>query len=141
MKKPTQNFLRLAGVLMLLLMFGALFYLSARKPPESDEITLADSETREAWLNLRGWRVDEPEITEIRMPQVWQTEAGINWLSLQNAQGLHPERYAGCDAVRYLYPVLNGANAYYCAELLLCGDVLVGAQIYDASTQLMMAVR
>lgn len=140
MKKPTQIILRCAFLLILLLTFALLLRFRTQHTAPRGEIILASNEMREAWLNLRGWKVSEPEISETRIPEEWLTQPGQNWLKLQHAQGLSPERYAGCDAVRCLYAVENGANAYYCAELLLCGDVLVGAQIYDASTQIMQSV-
>ncbi|MBR5370810.1 MAG: DUF4830 domain-containing protein [Oscillospiraceae bacterium] len=106
-----------------------------------EQIILADSSAREAWLNLRGWQVGEPEITEIRLPQSWQSDAGQSWLRLQTAQGLYPERFAGRDAVRCLYPVADEQRQHLFAELLLCDNILVGAQVYDAGSGLMQSVR
>jgi len=101
---------------------------------------LADESARTAWLELRGWQVAEPSVTAMTVPASWQTQPGQSWLRLQAAQGLHPEDYAGCEAQRYLYPVTNTGGGYLYAELLLCGDVLIGAQVYDASTRLMQSV-
>ena len=108
--------------------------------PETTALLLADESARTAWLEIRGWQVTEPAVTQMRMPEAWQTQQGQSWLRLQAAQGLHPEDYAGCDAMRYLYPVTNEGSEYVYAELILCGDVLIGAQVYDASTQLMQSV-
>lgn len=141
MKKNSQNFIRAAAAAMLLLIFGLLFSLTAKKPAQRDEIILSTPQMREAWLNLRGWRVGVPEVTETRVPESWETAAGQRWLTLQAEQGFSPEHYAGQTASRFLYPVLNAPNEWYTAELLLCGDTLIAAEVYDASTQVMQKVR
>ena len=134
--------LKAAAVAGGLLCLGLLFAMHTKKQaPQSDAVLLSTPQMREAWLNLRGWQVGAPEVTQTQVPQEWRTDAGQQWLALQAAQGLHPERCAGEPAARYVYPVLNAPNAYYYAELLLCGDTLIGAQIYDASTQAMQSVR
>lgn len=117
---------------------GAL--LLGRESPDAKQTLLADESARTAWLELRGWQVAAPEVTEMQVPSSWQTQPGQSWLRLQAAQGLHPEDYAGRRASRYLYPVTNSGSKYLYAELLLCGDVLIGAQVYDTSTQLMQSV-
>ena len=141
MKKGSQNTLRAAAAAVLLLIFGLLFSLAAKKPQKRDEIILSTPQMREAWLNLRGWRVGTPEVTETCIPAAWETDAGQRWLMLQAEQGFSPESYAGKQAARYLYPVLNAPNEWYMAELLLCGDTLIAASVYDASTQVMQKVR
>ena len=130
------------AVIAVTLAAALLLYPRFSQPDTPDEqIILADGAAREAWLNLRGWQVGEPEITEVRLPQSWQSDAGQSWLRLQTAQGLYPERFAGCDAVRCLYPVTDPQRQHLFAELLLCENVLVGAQVYDAGTGLMQSVR
>ena len=114
--------------------------LQSRAESQRTEITLRDEAERTAWLSLRGWQVGEPAVSQSLVPDTFQTQPGQSWLRLQAAQGLHPEKYAGCEATRYLYPVTNGGSKYVYAELLLCGDILIGAQVYDASTQLMQSV-
>lgn len=141
MKKSTQNLLRTAAAAMLLLIFGILFSLTAKKPVKQDAVILSTPQMREAWLNLRGWKVDSPQTETIRIPQSWQTQAGQRWLSIQTEQGFTPEQYAGQEATQYRYPVLNAPNEWYIAELLLCGQTLIAADIYDASTQIMQKVR
>ena len=128
-----------AGIILTALVLQ--YHANHLKEQPTGELTLATAAEREAFLNLRGWQVAEAEETAIRMPLTWQTQAGQSWLSLQAAQGLYPERYAGCNAMRYLYPVTNAESGTLYAELLLCGDVLIGAQVYNAETQLMQTVR
>lgn len=125
-----------AGILLLILLV-----ILPMRTARSDTVTLADAAAREAWLNLRGWQVTEAETSEITLPQSWQTAAGQSWLRLQSAQGLHPEEYAGKKALRVLYNVPDDTRKHLRAELLLCGNVLVGAQIFDAESGLMQAVR
>lgn len=122
---------------------GALaLYALAREDsavPDRREIILENEAAREGWLNLCGWAVTAVSEAPTQIPVQWNTEAGQRWLMLQGQQGLSPERYAGEAAVRYCYHIENiaaegfTADAWY-AELLICGDVLVGAQIYCAAS-------
>lgn len=130
---------KIAAVLALLA--AALLLIPQKTQQTGEQIILADDAARVAWLNLRGWQVDQPEVTEIRLPHSWQTENGQSWLRLQSAQGLHPEQFAGRDAVRCLYPVPDAQRPHLFAELLLCDNILVGAQVYDAESGLMQSVR
>ena len=132
--------IRRAVLCLLLLTAAAAVLYTQSRTPNKDPLRLADETARTAWLTMRGWQVGEPEISETQIPVSWQTVPGQSWLRLQAAQGLHPEDYAGCAATRVRYPVTNGGSEYMYAELLLCGDILVGAQVYDASTQLMQSV-
>lgn len=113
----------------------------------SDEIVLENAAAREGFLNLCGWAVTEVSACETVIPQQWQTTEGQYWLMLQGQQGFSPQRYGGQPAMRYCYHIENivaegfAADLWY-AELLLCGDVLVGAQVYCAvSPDSMQAVR
>ena len=136
-----QNRKTLRTLLFLAAFCGLVVYAALQnRGTEQPALTLSDEASRTAWLELRGWQVGTPEVTQMRVPDSWQTPAGQSWLRLQSAQGLHPEDYAGCAAERYLYPVQNTGSDYMYAELILCGDILIGAQIYDASTQLMQSV-
>lgn len=138
--KVRQLLLRCGIVLAFMVLFAGIFTLLQKEPPQ-EEILLETEAEREAWLNLRGWRVGEPEVSEAVLPTEWRTVNGQRWLSLQQTQGLSPERYAGETVTRYLYPVQNGGSEETYAELLLSGDALCGAQIYDAETQVMRSVR
>jgi len=123
------------------LLAAALLLIPQQNNQTADHIILADDAARIAWLNLRGWQVDQPDISEIRLPNAWQTELGQNWLRLQSAQGLHPEQFAGQNATRCLYPIPDDLRPHLFAELLLCDNILVGAQVYDAESGLMQSVR
>ena len=138
--KVRQFLLRLGLVLAFLILFAGIIFLGKRKPPQ-DGILLETEAERKAWLNLRGWRVGEPEISEAVLPAEWTTVSGQRWLSLQQEQGLSPEYYAGKAVTRYLYPIENGETPELFAELYLCGDTLCGAHIYHAETQIMQTVR
>lgn len=140
MKQPNRRMLRLFAVMLLLLAAGFLLRQRLQRAPQ-DAVILSDAQAREAWLNLRGWVVAEPAVSETYLPCEWVTPAGQRWLQLQHGQGLSPEQYAGSAAKRYVYPVENGGKTHLYAELLLCGDALAGAQVYDAQTQVMRSVR
>ena len=118
-----------------------LRHAAERYSPEAEPVVLATDAEREAWLNLHGWRVSAPQISQTRIPAVWRTSVGQAWLSMQHTQGFSPERFAGCDAVRVCYPVENAAQPELCAELLLTADgILVGAQVYSGETGVMQTV-
>ena len=118
----------------------AVFGDSAHAKPQGI-VRLPDACTREAWLNLYGWEVTAVSEESMRMPTQYRTDAGQTWLDLQLAQGLSPENYGGRSAVRYVYHVENlRADTFY-AQLVVCGDELVGAMVYDAATQEMERVK
>ena len=99
------------------------------------EIHLADAAKREAWLNLYGWEVTLVSESVTQLPSSYRTQAGMAWEAIQRAQGLSPTTYAGLQVQRYLYHIENLCTDTCYAELLLCGDVLVGAVGFDAVTQ------
>lgn len=138
--KVRQLLLRLGLVLAFVILFAGLLILK-RQPAAQDQTLLETEAEREAWLNLRGWRVSEPEVSEAVLPAEWTTLNGQRWLSLQQEQGLAPELYAGKPVTRYLYPIENGEKPELYAELYLCENALCGAQIYDAETGIMRVVR
>lgn len=141
MQKTNKPFLRTGILLFLLLLMAGLFAAKAHTKPKPDAVILPDAAAREAWLTLRGWQLGTPAVSETVIPCEWKTPAGQQWLSLQHQQGLSPEQYAGLAAKRYLYPAENAGSAHCKAELLLCGDALAGAQIYDEETRVMRPVR
>lgn len=139
MKKPVRNLLRTLAAVLLATVAACGLVVIRYTQMRRKQIILASAETREAWLNLRGWRVGEPSISAAQMPAAFTTQAGQNWLTIQHQQGLAPEAFAGQPFTRYTYPLTDGTARF--AELWLCGDVLAGAQIYDAETQIMRPVR
>lgn len=141
MPKPNKPLLRTGILFLLLLLLAAVYAARQRIRPPQDAVILPDAAAREAWLTLRGWQLGEPAVSDTQIPSEWKTPAGQGWLLLQHQQGLTPEQYAGCAAKRYLYPAENGVSAHCKAELLLSGDALIGAQIYDEETQVMYPVR
>ncbi len=116
-----------------------MIWSETSRQPQSDCICLPDAAAREGWLNLRGWQVKEPIISPVRMPQDWVTSAGQDWLCLQHRQGLYPDDYPGAEAICYRYPICDAGAQY--AELYLCGDILIAAQVYDPETGIMQSVQ
>ena len=136
-----QLLLRIGIVLACVILFTGLFILLKRSEPVQREVLPESEEGRIAWLNLRGWQVGTPEISQAVMPEEWLTPNGQSWLKLQHAQGISPEQYAGAQITRCRYPLKNGVSHEMYAELLLCENALAGAVVYDAETQLMRPVR
>ncbi len=145
--KQTHSFLRLLclGAVCAALTLHAM--AKGERKPLPEAIILENAAAREGFLNLCGWAVTEVSADETVIPQQWQTEVGQRWLMLQGQQGLSPEKYGGQAATRYCYHIENiaaegfSADVWY-AELLLCGDILVGAQVYcAASPNSMQSVR
>ena len=136
-----QLLLRLGIVLAFVILFAGIFILlKAREAPQR-ELLPETAEGRTAWLNLRGWQVGEPTVSEAVMPGEWLTPNGQSWLNLQHIQGIQPEQFAGAQITRCLYPLTNGTRPEMYAELLLCDNALAGAVVYDSETQLMYPVR
>ena len=136
-----QLLLRIGIVLACVILFTGLFILLKRSEPVQREVLPESEEGRIAWLNLRGWQVGTPEISQAVMPEEWLTPNGQSWLKLQHAQGISPESFAGESLTRCVYPVTNGTKPGQYAELLLCENALAGAVVYDSETQLMRPVR
>lgn len=136
-----QLLLRLGIVLAFVILFAGILILLRKPEPPQTELLPETAEGRAAWLNLRGWQVGEPEISETVMPEKWLTPNGQSWLKLQHAQGISPEQFAGAEITRYLYPLTDAGKPGSYAELLLCGNALAGAVVYDSETQLMRPVR
>lgn len=120
-------------------LYAAVWGADHAEPQET--VRLPDAYTREAWLNLYGWEVTAVSEESVRMPTQYRTHAGQTWLDLQLAQGLSPENYGGQPAVRYVYHVENLRSDTFYAQLLVCGDDLAGAMVYDAATQEMERVK
>ena len=137
--KVRQLLLRTVILLAVTVLIAGLFLLLPRHA-QRQEITLADEAAGAAWLELHGWRTDAPVQQTAVMPAQWQTVSGQRFLALQQQQGLAPERHAGETAVRWRYPVENGASSAWYAELWLCGDTLAAACIYNAETGIMRPV-
>ena len=136
MKKSIRMFLAVCAA------GAAVAVLAQSKPPHSGEqILLETAAEREAWLNLRGWQVGTPQESRTRIPQQWKTLPGQRWLAVQNAQGLHPEQYAGCEVSRLVYPVTGTGQSELYAELLFYDNTLIGAQVYSAETGIIQSVR
>ena len=137
--KVRQLLLRTVILLAVTVLIAGLFLLLPRHA-QGQEITLTDEAAGAAWLELHGWRTDAPVQQTAVMPAQWQTVSGQRFLALQQQQGLAPERHVGETAVRWRYPLANGASAAWYAELWLCGDTLAAACIYDAETGIMRPV-
>ena len=139
MQRTKKRLLRTVILCLLLLLLAAVWLM--RKQPQQDAVILPDAAAAEAWLTLHGWQLGEPAVRDTQIPDAWSTAAGQRWLTVQHQQGISPEQYAGQCAKQYLYPVENWVSPHCKAELLIAGDALAGAQIYDEETQLIYPVR
>lgn len=131
-----------AGIVFAFIILFTGFLILLRNPTESQKELLPESaEGRAAWLNLRGWQVEPPEISTAIMPEEWLTPNGQSWLDLQHSQGITPEQFAGMKITRCIFPIKDDTASNLYAELLLCDNALAGAVVYDSETQLMRPVR
>ena len=138
MKHLKKNGLEVCFAIIVLLTAAAV--IAHPKAPPEEQILLETEDARQQWLHLRGWQVSEPECTSVVIPDQWRTVQGENWLRLQHAQGFSPERYAGQQAEKYIYQIDSDTACAYRAELWLCSNILIGAEVYDAKTQIMQSV-
>lgn len=86
---------------------------------------------REAYLNIRGWEIEEISCQTVRIPEEFE---GIyrEYADIQSKDGFKLENYKGKEVLRCLYRVLNyGGDSEVTAELLLYNDELISAALFE----------
>ena len=107
--------------------------LSARKGTARGGVPAATAEERAAYLAGFGWQIaPEPvETLHLQLPEDLSAE-WRDYLKLQQSQGLPFGDYAGCEAERYTYNILNypgvergvQANIFVADGIVIAGDVV-----------------
>lgn len=111
---------------------AAAIFICRRIEPKQDEPPLVLNEyQREAYLNIRGWEIEEISCQTVRIPEEFE---GIyrEYADIQSKDGFKLENYKGKEVLRCLYRVLNyGGDSEVTAELLLYNDELISAALIE----------
>ena len=86
---------------------AAAIFICRRIEPKQDEPPLVLNEyQREAYLNIRGWEIEEISCQTVRIPEEFE---GIyrEYADIQSKDGFKLENYKGKEVLRCLYRVLN----------------------------------
>ena len=120
----------IAAVLALTLLLSGCLHGKAQ-PAEA--VPAATAEERAAYLAGFGWQIaPEPvETLHLQLPEDLSAE-WRDYLKLQQSQGLPFGDYAGCEAERYTYNILNypgvergvQANIFVADGIVIAGDVV-----------------
>lgn len=118
---------------VIILICAGLFTVCMLKNPVQVEnsIILENSYSREAYLNIKGWEVEEISCEPIRVPENFE---GIyeEYAEVQSKQELPLENYKGKEVQRYLYKVINfNTDSDVCAELLISENKLIAAALIE----------
>lgn len=100
------------------------------KPAREEALLLPDSESRLAYLAEQGYPAEELSCVSVVIPAQFTGVYAV-YAAEQAAKELPLEAYAGAEAALYTYSVRSeDGQPPLRAELLLCGDCLVGMQVY-----------
>lgn len=119
-----------AASAVLLIGLAAFISNTDGKGRHGNEAQTLDQYQLEPYLNLCGWDVSLISSEEIRIPSRFE---GVysEYAALQKEQGFDLDSHKGCDAMRYTYSVNNYGRDNVRAELILCENVLIAADIYE----------
>lgn len=120
----------IAAVLALTLLLSGCLHGKAQ---HAEAVPAATAEERAAYLAGFGWQIaPEPvETLHLQLPEDLSAE-WRDYLKLQQSQGLPFGDYAGCEAERYTYNILNypgvergvQANIFVADGIVIAGDVV-----------------
>ncbi len=118
---------------VILVICAGLFTVCKLKKTSSDTdaIMLENSYSREAYLNIKGWDVEEISCETIKVPENFE---GIykKYAEVQKNQELPLDNYKGKEVQRFLYNVDNySSEDKVCAELLIYENRLIAGAIIE----------
>ena len=131
---------KLAAVVTLLIavfVLGVILAAAKTGTPEAADARNGESnEARVAYVTQQGWQVNaEPVQTQsVKIPTA-DTEVFRRYNELQKTQGFDLTQYAGRQATRYVYEVLNAEDAegpVYATIFVLDGRI-VGGDVTDTA--------
>lgn len=122
-------FLVFAAVLLLILLAG-----SGAEPSQSAAGDTNDA--RVAYLAAFGWSVDTTpcQTQQVKIPENTENKVFARYNELQRSQGFDLAPYAGREVTRYVYEILNAADATgpVYATILVCDGQIIGGDITDS---------
>ena len=128
------------AALVALAVVVAVILLLALKPSPAAETaapagTVRSNEQRVTYLNALGWEV-EPEPLEEQTVVIPRAFDGVyeTYAQLQEAQGFDLAKYAGMEATRYTYRVLNHPSGdEVVADILVYRDRVIAGDVQSTA--------
>ena len=127
----------IATLLIAVLVLGAILAAAKNGTPEAADARNGETnEARVAYVTQQGWQVNaEPVQTQSVKIPTSDSEVFTRYNELQKAQGFDLTQYAGRQATRYVYEVLNAEEAegpVYATIFVLDGRI-VGGDVTDTA--------
>ena len=135
-KKAVSGIIILAVVLTIIIILAGMG--AKAKPASAPALaaTVKDNEQRVEYLEQLGWQVSEQAIDQqdITIPKQFN-EIYQDYNSLQQNQGFDLEDYAGMDATRYTYEILNYPNCTdtVVADIIVYKDMVIAGDIQSTA--------
>ncbi len=142
--KVNKNLVRMIALILVALVVGIVVWTIARPNAEETATSgmisadkLKSNEDRVAFIKSYGWEINESavEVMEVTIPEEFDEVYKV-YADLQAEQGLDLEKYAGKNAKRWSYTLLNypDATEEVRVNLLIYNDKLIACDI--SSTEL-----
>ena len=122
----------IAALLVLAIIAALILFAGGKKDKASDaQVTVSSNDDRVTFLASFGWSVNaEPvQVQQVTIPGKEDSEVFARYNELQVSQGYDLANYAGENAMRYVYEVLNYPDAtapVYATVLVHDGAVIGG---------------
>lgn len=112
------------------LLAATVFFGLRKSVYGTDAAVSADVTTPGEYLSSFGFSFEAPVKDEVTVPYVFEA-VYENYNAIQRSQGFDLSKYKGKTLTRYTYPLLEENRDDRFAEILLYGDMIVGADIYS----------
>ncbi len=125
----------ICSAVILVICVGLFTVCMLKKPSQKEEqIILENQYSREAYLNIRGWDIEEISHEIIKIPESFN---GVfkEYASVQKSQNLSLEKYKGKEAERFLYSVKNQGENNVFVELLIRENRLIAAALIESGDE------
>lgn len=124
----------IAALLVLAIIAALILFAGGKKDKASDaQVTVSSNDDRVTFLASFGWSVNaEPvQVQQITIPGKEDSEVFARYNELQVSQGYDLANYAGENAMRYVYEVLNypDATAPVYATVLVHDGAVIGGDV------------
>ncbi len=132
---------RIAAVAVLLIaaiVLAAVAAAARSADPEEDPLEGGTNDARLAYLTRCGWELNgEPIQTQTVKIPAEESEVFTRYNELQKSQGFDLSQYAGQQATRYVYEVLNypDADGPVYATLFVLRGRIIGGDVTDSGPQ------
>ena len=102
------------------------------KPPETEAVAATTVSDRINYFASHGWEVEEIAGKMVTIPSDF-SPVYEEYAKIQDKQGLPLRKFAGRDALLYVYQVKNYSpdSKKMLAELLVCDDTAIASLVYS----------